>query len=74
MAVKFNSNLYVRPVDIFSNLWHWKYIYVSTGSGNGFAPNKRQNMAWTNDDAVYQYIDVYEEPGTNKLRVLRSYN
>ena len=29
---------------------------VSTGSGNGLAPNRRQAIIWTNDDTVHWRI------------------
>ena len=35
---------------------NWQY--VSTGSGNDLAPNRRQTITWTNADPVHWRINV----------------
>ena len=36
----------------------WVVVYVNIGSGHGLVPNKRQTIAWTNDDLVRRHIYV----------------
>ena len=39
--------------------------YLSIGSVNGLAPNRRQAIIWSNDDPVHRRI--YASPGVNEL-------
>ena len=40
---------------------------ASIGSGNGLVPNRRQAIAWTNDDPVHWHI--YAALGGNELKI-----
>ena len=42
--------------EVYPERSNWKYI--SIGSGNGSAPNMRQDIAWTNDGHTHWPIHV----------------
>ena len=42
------------PTEVCYQVSDWQYVGI--GSGNGFAPNRRQAIAWTNADPVHRRI------------------
>ena len=51
----FLSSLYMYFIEICSQWSNWQYMYVSTDSDNGLAPNRQQAIIWTNGSLAYWY-------------------